>query len=76
MCLLYLKIGELNPSSEATSRSATPEFLNMLWNTKVHYRVHTRPLVPILRQIKPVHITPSTILSLIHFIIIHPPKSS
>jgi hypothetical protein len=65
---------ELSPSWQAASCSATQELPSILRNPKVHHHIHkSPPLVPILKQINPLHAIPSY-LSKIQFNIIYPPK--
>jgi hypothetical protein len=58
--LLTYILTETSPSWEAANYAATQEILSILWNPKIHYRVHNSPsLVPILSQIGPAHTIPS-----------------
>jgi hypothetical protein len=66
---------ELSPFWEPASCAATRELPSILWNPKIHYRVHKNPpVVLILTQINPVHTT-SSYLTKTHLNIIHPPSS-
>ena len=45
-----------SPPWEANRFSASKEIPRLLWNLKVHYRIHKgSPLLPILSQLDPVH---------------------
>jgi len=67
-----------SPSSEPNSHPATQEISRLLWNPKVHYRVHNSlPPIPILRQMNLVHSCPHYFSNIISSIVIpSTPKSS
>jgi hypothetical protein len=59
MAALTYLLMELSASWEAANCAATQELSSILWNPKVHYRLHkSPPLVPILSQIDPIPTIP------------------
>jgi len=56
--VLHIATNHIQQSAswEADRSSDNQEFLHILWDLKVHYRIHKRaPPLPILSQINPVH---------------------
>ena len=61
---------EQGPSEEANRFSASPKFLLILWNPKVHYHTHKHPPpVAILGQTDPLHVFTSHFLKILFNII-------
>ena len=60
-----------SPFWEASRSPASQKIHRALWNPKVHYRIHKRPPpVPILRQINPVHASPTYFLKILFNIVL------
>jgi hypothetical protein len=71
------KLRGAEPFLRSHSRSATQRTFQHLWNLKVHYRANKiPPLIPILRQMNPVHTTPVCFSKIRLYIILQPMSRS
>ena len=62
-CVLLTKSTEYSPCGEASTCSGSQKYSSILWNPKIHYRLHTNPpLVPVVRHLNPIHPLPPRFL--------------
>ena len=73
---LYLPTPCSSLSGEANRFSANQEIPHILWNPKVHYRIHKcPPTISILSQLHPFHVPTSHFLKF-HLYAIHTPEKN